>query len=105
MQKVALPPIALQVRSGIAAAILLTALVGPAVGRDLLPSGQPDELQLDRHGHYTNSTGQDVHQPAKALNGKVPVGASAQCRDGDYSFSQHSSGTCSRHGGVAAWLR
>ena len=33
-----------------------------------------------------------------------PPGATAKCRDGTYSFSQHRSGTCSHHGGVAAWL-
>lgn len=33
-----------------------------------------------------------------------PPGATAQCRDGTYSYSQHHSGTCSWHGGVAAWL-
>ncbi|UMB69120.1 DUF3761 domain-containing protein [Mycobacterium paraterrae] len=33
-----------------------------------------------------------------------PPGATAICRDGDYSFSTHHSGTCSRHGGVSQWL-
>ena len=33
-----------------------------------------------------------------------PPGATAQCRDGTYSFSLHHSGTCSHHGGVARWL-
>ena len=33
-----------------------------------------------------------------------PPGATAQCRDGTYSYSQHHSGTCSHHGGVARWL-
>jgi hypothetical protein len=33
-----------------------------------------------------------------------PPGATALCRDGTYSFSQHHSGTCSHHGGVAKWL-
>lgn len=33
-----------------------------------------------------------------------PAGATAQCRDGTYSFSQHRQGTCSHHGGVARWL-
>jgi hypothetical protein len=33
-----------------------------------------------------------------------PPGATARCRDGTYSFSQHRSGTCSHHGGVAVWL-
>ena len=34
----------------------------------------------------------------------APVGATAQCRDGTYSYSQTRSGTCSRHGGVSSWL-
>lgn len=33
-----------------------------------------------------------------------PARATARCRDGTHSFSRHRSGTCSRHGGVAAWL-
>lgn len=32
-----------------------------------------------------------------------PAGATALCRDGTYSFSQHRQGTCSHHGGVAEW--
>ena len=34
----------------------------------------------------------------------APAGATALCRDGTYSFSQHHSGTCSYHRGVAQWL-
>jgi hypothetical protein len=34
----------------------------------------------------------------------APSGASAQCRDGTYSFSSSRRGTCSRHGGVAIWF-
>lgn len=30
--------------------------------------------------------------------------ASARCLDGTLSFSAHRQGTCSHHGGVAAWL-
>jgi hypothetical protein len=41
--------------------------------------------------------------PEPVLGGPPP-GATARCRDGTYSFSQHRSGTCSHHGGVAAWL-
>lgn len=33
----------------------------------------------------------------------VQTGATAQCNDGTYSYSQTRSGTCSRHGGVAKW--
>jgi len=39
-----------------------------------------------------------------AFGASPPVGATALCRDGTYSFSQHHSGTCSHHGGVAQWL-
>lgn len=35
----------------------------------------------------------------------VPSGATARCRDGSYSYSQHHQGTCSHHGGVAEWLQ
>lgn len=65
---------------------------------------QPDESQLVEHGHYVNKSGQDVHSPAHTKTGAPPTGATAKCRDGTYSFSQHHSGTCSHHGGVAGWL-
>ena len=42
-----------------------------------------------------------------ALDGALEVwtdGASARCKDSTYSFSQHRSGTCSGHKGVAQWL-
>ena len=41
---------------------------------------------------------------ATAGRASAPPGATARCRDGTYSFSQHHSGTCSHHGGVAKWL-
>jgi hypothetical protein len=36
--------------------------------------------------------------------GGPPPNATARCRDGDYSYSRHHSGTCSGHGGVGEWL-
>jgi hypothetical protein len=63
----------------------------------------PDESQLQEHHHYTNHYGQHVHSPAHSRTGGVPTGATAHCGDGTYSFSQHHSGTCSHHGGVAEW--
>lgn len=51
---------------------------------------------------YTNVDGDQVHVPVQAPS--APAGATAQCRDGSWSFSQHHSGTCSHHGGVAHWL-
>ena len=48
---------------------------------------------------YTNVDGNQVERPDGSSSG-----ASAQCNDGTYSHSQHRSGTCSGHGGVAHWL-
>jgi hypothetical protein len=49
--------------------------------------------------HYANVSGHCVHRPIHAA--RRPAGASAQCRDGSFSFSEHHRGTCSHHGGVA----
>lgn len=49
--------------------------------------------------YYRNSDGNCVHRP-----GDNPSGATAVCKDGTYSYSQHRSGTCSGHGGVRTWL-
>lgn len=48
---------------------------------------------------YTNSQGNYVPSPSSN-----PAGATAQCADGTYSYSQSRRGTCSHHGGVARWL-
>jgi hypothetical protein len=48
---------------------------------------------------YTNVDGNYVPSPSDD-----PAGASAQCADGTYSYSQNRRGTCSHHGGVARWL-
>jgi hypothetical protein len=53
-------------------------------------------------GYYTNSVGHKVRRPVVSRG--APAGASARCRDGSYSFSEHRRGTCSHHGGVAEWL-
>src|SRR5690348_3001440 len=55
-------------------------------------------------GFYTNRQGEAVRRPERTLSSQAPLGASAQCRDGSYSFSAHHRGTCSHHGGVARWL-
>jgi len=54
------------------------------------------------NGTYTNTAGNEVPRPYIAPT--RPAGASAQCRDGSYSFSQSRRGTCSHHGGVATWF-
>jgi len=54
------------------------------------------------NGTYVNTAGNTVCSPYSAPS--APAGATAQCVDGTYSFSQSRSGTCSHHGGVAVWL-
>ncbi len=54
---------------------------------------------------YTNSRGQKVQSPTRTADNQPPAGATAQCRDGTFSFSQSRRGTCSHHGGVARWLQ
>lgn len=51
---------------------------------------------------YINSRGNEVQSPG--YYDSAPAGASAQCNDGTYSFSQSRRGTCSHHDGVAVWL-
>jgi hypothetical protein len=60
------------------------------------------KVTCNNNGTYTNSQGQKVKRP-EACSG-VPAGATAQCRDGIYSFSRNRRGTCSHHRGVAKWL-
>lgn len=62
----------------------------------LLVITTPALAQHHRHRHPRSS------QPAPVRT--APVGATALCRDGTYSYSQHHRGTCSHHGGVAQWL-
>jgi len=59
---------------------------------------------LSNDNYYINSQGNSVHSPASSTDSSVPAGATAQCADGTYSFSQSRRGTCSHHGGVASWL-
>jgi len=51
---------------------------------------------------YRNVSGNCIHRPVRSNT--IPLGATARCGDGTYSFSQHRRGTCSYHGGVAQWL-
>ncbi|MGH8258105.1 MAG: DUF3761 domain-containing protein [Steroidobacteraceae bacterium] len=67
------------------------------------PAVVPD-TRLINGGSYVNSAGNIVHSPSRTVSGAPPPGATAECRDGTYSFSQHRRGTCSHHGGVANWV-
>lgn len=74
-------------------------VVAPAP-KKVTPTNTNPELSNDNY--YTNTAGNQVHSPA--YSDTIPAGATAQCRDGTYSFSQSRRGTCSHHGGVSRWL-
>ena len=61
-----------------------------------------EKPKCTNNGTYVNSKGQTVSRPENCS--AAPKGATAQCRDGTYSFSQSRRGTCSHHGGVSKWL-
>ena len=58
---------------------------------------------VSNSGSYSNVNGNTIQRPA--YSPQTPAGATAQCRDGAYSYSLHHSGSCSGHGGVSAWLK
>lgn len=80
-----------------------TTTAAPANSQAPTTAPQTTTTTLSNDNHYVNSDGHVVHSPARSSNG-VPAGATAQCGDGSYSFSQHRQGTCSHHGGVSRWL-
>ena len=66
------------------------------------PQVKHAQVNCTNNGTYVNSQGQTVQRPEKCSG--PPQGATAQCRDGSYSFSKSRRGTCSHRGGVAKWL-
>jgi hypothetical protein len=66
------------------------------------PKAKTDGAKCTNSGTYLNSKGQTVQRPETCSG--TPKGATAQCRDRTYSFSQSRRGTCSHHGGVGKWL-
>jgi len=66
------------------------------------PSDQAAHVYPGSGDYYVNSDGRLVHRPVRSQ--QAPAGAAARCRDGTWSFSLRHRGTCSSHGGVAAWL-
>ncbi|WP_280427010.1 DUF3761 domain-containing protein [Nocardia brasiliensis] len=79
-----------------AAVVGLAALISaPVSATPLLSAACPS-------GQYENVDNRCVPRPQQAAT--PPDGATARCKDGTYSFSQHRSGTCSGHKGVDEWL-
>lgn len=88
-------------RYAVAFGLVLTLLVGATV-EDASARGYAYRYTGHPSSHYyTNVDGNRVHRPV--FNNARPAGATALCGDGSWSFSQHHSGTCSHHGGVANW--
>ena len=91
------------------AGVLLAAVGGfSAIGAGALfsdshASGDP----AGRCGYYSNSTGSQVPRPcgSRHADATAPKGATARCRDGSWSWSQHpyARNTCSYHGGVESY--
>lgn len=82
-------------------AFVALAMPSPSLSREPTVV-RPQQTQSCGDDSYVNSSGHCIHRPVRAPT--APAGASARCRDGTYSFSEHRRGTCSHHGGVAEWL-
>ena len=76
----------------------------PSTNPTTTSNGKPSagKVNCTNNGTYVNSKGQTVQRPENCSG--PPQGATAQCRDGSYSFSQSRRGTCSHHDGVGKWL-
>ncbi len=88
----------LQRLAAVATVALCAAFAGSASSAPAHASVAP----LCKSGYYKNVSGHCVKRPTRSAS--VPRGATAKCRDATYSFSEHASGTCSHHGGVAVWI-
>jgi hypothetical protein len=77
----------------------------PAYSPALLPSPTPPKpfirASLPSPSPIAIPSPVEPHQ--QTLAQLRAMGVSAICNDGTYSYSQHRSGTCSHHRGVAIW--
>ncbi|WP_176358017.1 DUF3761 domain-containing protein [Mycobacterium persicum] len=71
---------------------------GPAGAGVVAQASTASAAGLCPPGRYQNSSGVCVPSPDNSNDDVTAI-----CRDGSHSHSQHHSGTCSRHGGVAQW--
>lgn len=78
---------------------LKTSLLHTSGSQEVKTTDSPDNTAVK---HYINSSGQRIQSPT--YYNSPPSGATAECRDGTYSFSANHRGTCSHHGGVKRWL-
>ena len=76
----------------------------PAAAAPAKPARKTSAAQAARTSATASpATGSSGTAPTVA-DAAAPAGSTAKCKDGTYSKSQHHRGTCSHHGGVAAWL-
>ena len=103
----------LSIAGGLAAGALLSAVfvTNPVSGRVLSVIRDGTVSVTDpagKCGYYTNSRGIEVPRPCGNWRNDPtpPSGATARCRDGSWSWSQHPyyRGTCNYHGGVESYL-
>lgn len=79
-----------------------TTFYNPSYSNTYYTPTKPKSVYFKPVKYYVNSFGQTVQSPTYYKS--TPKGATALCRNGNYSFSRNSRGTCSHHGGVAKWL-
>ncbi|BBZ30049.1 hypothetical protein MMAD_43440 [Mycolicibacterium madagascariense] len=94
----------MRVRAGLFALIFAGSLIGLVQA-----ASAPATVIACGGGTYENSDGICIPDPSApggggSDGGAIPAGVTAVCRDGDYSYSTHHSGTCSGHGGVSQWV-
>lgn len=94
-------------RSLVVGILLATSLVSPSlaagVAGSVITTTPTRQVAASASIYYINSKGVKVKRPI-VVKEVIPVGASAQCKDNTFSFSQTRRGTCSHHGGVKKWL-
>jgi len=55
-------------------------------------------------GFWSRMAGRSAKPPDRTSRKSGITAPTARCKDGSTSYSEHHSGTCSGHGGVAEWL-
>jgi Protein of unknown function (DUF3761) len=84
--------------------LLRATLIAAAITAASVGLASPAYSRPSPGGCYIASSGDCVPYPQQG--GPQPPGATAQCADGSWSFSEHphASGTCHGHGGVQQYL-
>ena len=73
---------------------------------DILPGyTNPDDTTTTKVTLEQGLKPKTTPQTSAAPNPFQPLGATARCKDGTYSYSTTHTGTCSRHGGVQNWIK